>query len=80
MRGFRFPLEGPLGNKHTRHLSYKSPRDVATLGAPAASSLQSWVGWVFVQPLWRLPLTGVDIPQLQSDLQPSPQSSFLGHI
>lgn len=60
MWGFRFPLEGPLKDKHTRLLSYKSPRDVATPGAPAASSFQAWVGWDCVPSLeaWLV----VDVP------------------
>lgn len=68
MWAFRFPPEGPLRNKHRRHLSYKSPRDVVTLGAPAASSLQAWVGWGCAAS-WRLLLAGVNTPQLQSDLR-----------
>lgn len=79
MWAFRFPLEGLLRNKHIRRLSYKSPRDVTTLGAPAASSLQAWVSWDCVAS-WRLLAGGGDAPQLQSILQPSPLSAFLGHI
>lgn len=76
MWAFRFPPEGPLRNKHRRHLSYKSPRDVVTLGAPAASSLQAWVGWGCAAS-WRLLPAGISSNQISG---PSLLSFFLRHI
>lgn len=82
MWAFRFPPEGPLRNKHRRHISYKSPRDVVTLGAPAASSLQAWVGWGCTA-FWRLLPAGINcglIPHSSNQISgPSLLSFFLHH-